>query len=514
MSAVQACLHETTQRPKFHRLLCFPFFAGMVAFLLHLAANPHYGYFRDELYFIACGRHPAWNYVDQPPVAPLLAAATQAFGHSLFLLRAVPAAFAGLGIYVTCLLAMEMGGAVFAQLAASITVFFIPVLCDFGMKVSPDMVGLWIWPLIALYVVRLTKGGNPRLWLWVGVASGFGILGKYSIIFFLAALVLGLLLTPHRKILFTPYFLYALLICGLIVLPSFLWQVHFGYPMLETLRNTHGGKNVIAGPGTYLVQQLLLSGFLPAVWLIGLVWLLRNREMRYLGLAYIAMIAIMITLKGKNYYPFDIYPYLAAAGGVVIERWTAGSRAAQSAVAVALVFLGLLTAPLVLPILPEPIEARYLDAFHKAIHIPNGSLESEHVKVAELPTDFTGMHGWPELAATVQRVYDSLPSEERREAVVFARNYSDAGAVEFYTNLPVISGHNNYYLWGPRGANGNVFICPAWDCGGKENYDSCSGAAVFNVPWTDSNLRGESILVCRGLKKPIEEFWPEVKVFQ
>jgi len=256
-------MHETTQRLKLHRLLCFPLSAGMAAFLLHLVANPHYGYFRDELYFIACGRHPAWNYVDQPLVAPLRAAVTQAFGHSLFLLRAVPAAFAGLGIYVTCLLAMEMGGAVFAQLAASITVFFIPVLCDFGMKVSPNMVGLWIWPIIALYVVRLTKGGHPRLWLWVGVASGFGILGKYSIIFFLAALALGLLLTPQRKILFSPYFLYGLLICGLIVLPSFLWQVHFGYPMLETLRNTHSGKNVMVGPGTYSCSSFFFPASFP-----------------------------------------------------------------------------------------------------------------------------------------------------------------------------------------------------------------------------------------------------------
>lgn len=188
--------------------------------------------------------------------------------------------------------------------------------------------------------------------------------------------------------------------------------------------------------------------------MIGLAWLLRKRELRYLGLAYVPMIAIMIALKGKNYYPFDLYPYLAAAGGVVIERWTAGRPIAQSSVAVALMLLGSLTAPLVLPILPEPIEASYLHGFHKAIHVPNGSLENEHVKVAELPTDFTGMHGWPELAATVQRVYDSLPSEERREAAVFARNYSDAGAVEFYSDLPVISGHNNYYLWGPRGANG------------------------------------------------------------
>src|SRR5712692_5640009 len=149
-----------------------PLYAAICVFLVHLAGNPHYGFFRDELYFIVCGFRPAWGYVDQPPLAPLLAAGSQVFGHSLFLLRAVPALFAAGSIYVTCLIAIELGGGGFAQVLAAVVAFFCPVLMSFGMKVSPDTPGLLLWPLIGLSVLRVVKRGDTRWWLVAGVALG------------------------------------------------------------------------------------------------------------------------------------------------------------------------------------------------------------------------------------------------------------------------------------------------------------------------------------------------------
>ncbi|MBV8425455.1 MAG: glycosyltransferase family 39 protein, partial [Candidatus Eremiobacteraeota bacterium] len=169
----------------------FPWYAAGVVFIIHALGNPHYGFFRDELYFIVCGRHPQWGYVDQPPVVPLLAAATQAFGHSLFLLRLVPAFFAAAGAYTTCLLAIEFGGGSFAQLIASLTFLFSLVLLSFGGKVGPDEVGLWTWPLLALLVVRIIKGGSPKIWIWAGIVAGLSIESKYSVLFFLIALTIG-----------------------------------------------------------------------------------------------------------------------------------------------------------------------------------------------------------------------------------------------------------------------------------------------------------------------------------
>src|SRR5579872_957419 len=169
---------------------------------MHALGNAHYGFFRDELYFIICGTHPQFGYVDQPPVVPLLSAGTQLFGHSLFLLRLVPALFAAAGVYVTCLLAVEFGGGVFAQALAAIVFLLTPVLMSFGMKVSTDTVGLWTWPLLALLLVRIAKGGDRRLWLIAGLVAGITIESKYSVLFLLAALVIGLLLTPDRRVLF------------------------------------------------------------------------------------------------------------------------------------------------------------------------------------------------------------------------------------------------------------------------------------------------------------------------
>src|SRR5271166_5892943 len=310
-----------------------PLLAALSVFLTHLVCNPHYGFFGDELYFIVCGQHPQWNYVDQPPVAPLLAAASQAFGPSLVLLRALPAFFAGAGIFVTCLLVTEFGGAAYAQVLSAIVVFFLPVLTDFGMKLSPDMVGLFSWPLIALWIVRLTKGANPRLWVAIGVLMGVSILSKYSVLFFAVALLMGLLLTPERRILYSWWFLAGAVISAVIALPAFLWQVHYGYPMLELLRAVQQGKNVIIGPLGYLGQQLLISGLLAEFWIIGLAWLFLRPRFRFLAYGYVLLIAMMIVEHGKHYYPANVYPYLVAAGCVQIEDWTSELRKVRVAIA-------------------------------------------------------------------------------------------------------------------------------------------------------------------------------------
>ena len=144
-----------------------PLVAAAATFAIHLAANPHYGFFRDELYFIICGRHPALGYVDQPPLVPLLAALTQLAGESLVLLRAPAALVAAASVYVTCLLARELGGGRFAQALAAVSSALCPVLCAFGMKLSTDTPGLWLWPLAALYLLRLLRGGDARNWLGV-----------------------------------------------------------------------------------------------------------------------------------------------------------------------------------------------------------------------------------------------------------------------------------------------------------------------------------------------------------
>jgi hypothetical protein len=500
--------------------LRIPILAAVATFALHAVGNPHYGFFRDELYFIVCGRHPQWGYVDLPPVAALLAAGSQMFGHSLVLLRMVPAFFAAAGVYVTCLLAIELGGGAFAQILAALVAFFAPVLMNFGMKVSPDMVGLWLWPLAALYTLRLTRGANPRGWLAVGAIIGVCLQSKYSVLFFFVALLLGLLLTPERRILFSRWFLAGCVVCGLMALPNFLWQAYHGFPMLELLRAGQQGKNVIVGPLQYLFQELIITNlFLSVVWMIGLGWLLRHARLRFLGYTYVILIALMIVFHGKHYYPADVYPYLIAAGGVAIEAWTNRLRILRPVVVTAAIVLGVPFVPFGMPVLAEQQVVTYQQWLFGALHIQRQALATEHHAEPALPTDWADMHGWPELAATVTQVYQSLPPSERAQAVIVAGNYGEAAAIDFFGSSnglpPVISGHNQYYLWGTHGRSGNVLIDVGGDCGAREHlFESSVRAATFTSPWIAPYEDNLPIMVCRGIKQPLAELWPGVKHFR
>jgi 4-amino-4-deoxy-L-arabinose transferase-like glycosyltransferase len=500
--------------------LRIPVLAAAATFALHAVGNPHYGFFRDELYFIICGQHPQWGYVDQPPVAPLLAAGSQMFGHSLLLLRMVPAFFAAAGVYVTCLLALELGGGAFAQILAALGTFSAGVLMNFGMKVSPDMVGLWLWPLAALYMLRLTRGADPRLWLAVGAILGFSLQSKYSVLFFFGALLLGLLLTPERRILFSRWFLAGCAVGGLVALPNFLWQAYHGFPMLELLRAGQQGKNVIVGPLQYLFQQWIITGlFLPVVWVTGLVWLFRNARYRFLGYAYVILMAMMIGLHGKHYYPANVYPYLMAAGGVAMESSTSRRRILRPGLLAAVIIFGMLSVPFGMPVLPEQQMVAYQKWLFGALRIERQAIATEHHAEPALPTDWADMHGWPELAATVARVVQSLPPHERAQAVIFAPNYGEAAAMDFFGKPhdlpPVISGHNQYYLWGTRGRSGNVLIDVGGDCGADQQlFETREHAATFTAPWIAPYEDNLPIMVCRGIKKPLAELWPRVKNYR
>ena len=495
--------------------------AAFVTLVIHLAANPHYGFFRDELYFIICGFHPAWGYVDQPPVVPLLAAGSQLFGHSLFALRAVAAIFAAGGAYVTCLLAFELGGGAFAATLATLAYLAAGVLESFGMKVGPDMVGLWLWPLAALYVLRIVKGADPRWWIAVGAAIGIAIESKYSVLFFATALLVGLLLTPQRRLLASRWFFAGAMVAVVIALPNFLWQAVHGFPMWELLRNGASGKNVVASPALFLFQQLLLTNlFASPIWIIGLIWLLANSTARFLGYAYVILIAMMIALHAKHYYPADVYPILMAAGAVAIEGWTRRAFVVRGAIVAATIAAALFFAPFSLPVLGEPAMLEYGAFVGRALHIQRSAMQTEHYRTSALPEDWADMHGWPELASTVAQIYYALPARQRDQAAIVASNYGEAAAIDFFGTQyglpPALSGHNNYWLWGTHGFSGNVAIDVNGDCGRHDFPGLFRSARVvthFNPPWVISYERDIPISVCSGITEPLSRLWPKLRSY-
>lgn len=448
---------------------------------------------------------------------PLLAAASQLFGHSLFLLRAVPALFAAACVYTTCLLAIEFGGGAFAELFAALVAAITPVLMRFGTTITTDMVGLWLWPLAALCILRIVKGADPRWWLAAGAIVGIALESKYSVIFFAAAVIVALLALPQRRALATPWFFAGLTLAALIALPNFLWQALHGYPMWTLLRDADEYKNVQLTPPQYAATQILITHpLLAPVWLIGLWTLLRRRTERFLGIAYLLLIAQIGLLHGKHYYAGAVYPILIAAGAVSIERATARAALWRPALAAYALVAGILLVPLLMPVLPERTMSAYDRVAQTMLEREVDLARTDRSPIGNLPPDWADMHGWRELAAAVARVYRSLPPSAREQAAILASNYGEAAAIDFfgaqYGLPPVISGHNQYWIWGTRGYSGNVIIDVHGECDRDARlFRTHRVAARFSNPWGRPFENGFPISVCEGITTPLASFWPKLR---
>jgi hypothetical protein len=226
------------------------------------------------------------------------------------------------------------------------------------------------------------------------------------------------------------------------------------------------------------------------------------------------LLSLLIATGGKDYYLAPYYPMLFAAGGVAIERWTAAGgrrRLVRVGLAASMLLIGGLAAPLAVPVLPIDAYVRYAQA--AGIQ----AAPSERHQVGALPQFFADMFGWHELVQEVVRVAGTLPPADRASAVVVTRNYGEAGAINFLGPAagapPAISGHNNYWLWGPGRASRDLLLILG---GGPEDHDEC-GSLVRAGTVTCGNCmpyeNNQPIWICRDLKVSIEEAWKAAKSF-
>src|SRR5713101_6408825 len=255
---------------------------AIAAVALHVAFSGRYGYFRDELYYAACGQRLAWGYVDHAPLAPLLARLSRALlGDSLPALRFLPALAASAKILLAGWLARELGGGKYAQFLAAFCVLLAPIYLAFDNFLSMNAFEPVLWMACAAIVLRILNGGGAKLWLWFGFLAGIGILNKHSMLFFGSGIVAGLLLTPARRQFARLEIWLGLVIAFLIFLPNLLWEIHNGYPTIALLRTVIGTKYSTVSPLTYIAEQFLLVNPLTApFWLAGLYFFLFDREGR------------------------------------------------------------------------------------------------------------------------------------------------------------------------------------------------------------------------------------------
>jgi len=504
-----------THRPPLSRAVIIVALADVA---LHLLLSTRYGYFRDELYYLACANHLDFGYVDQPPLSILILwLQTALFGTSLPALRLVPALAGGALVFMTGAFAREFGGGRWAQILAAGSVLVAPGLLGIGGFYSMNAIEPLFFIGAAWIVVTIIKSGCDRLWLWFGVLAGLGLENKLSMAFLCFGIAAGLLLTENRKYLLSKWLWLGAAIAAAIYLPHVIWQVLNGFPTLEFIANAQATKNYHAALPEFLAQQLLIMHPLTApVWLAGLWYYFATddgRRFRVLGWTFVAILAVFIVQGAKAYYLLPMYPILIAPGAATIERW--GRERAWNwlapATAGVIAIAGAAVAPMALPILPVPMFIRYA----AALGLSEG-LRMERGKVGALPQHFADMFGWREKAEATARVYYSLSPDERAMTAIYGENYGRAGAIDFFGPRdglpPAISGHNSYWLWGPgERPVRNIIVLGARRTELNEICAAVTVAAVVHcslcMPFEDDM----PIYLCRGIKKPIDQIWPLTK---
>lgn len=488
--------------------------------ILHLITNNQYGYFRDELYYIACSEHLDWGYVDQAPlIGVITSAARLLFGDSLFALRLFPAIAGALLVFLTGLIARELGGGRFAQGFAALAVIISPSYLYMHTVMTMNAFEPLFWMLCAYIVIRIIKGGDERLWLLFGAAAGLGLMNKHSMLIFGFALVAGLLLTRDRRFFLSKWIWLGGVVAFLIFLPNIIWQINHGWPTIEILRNAAVNQNLPISPLEFFTGQILLIHpvTLP-VWIAGLYFYLftsEGKQFRSLGWTYVVLFLLCIVLKAKIYYLAPVYPLLLAAGAVITERsierlhW----QWLKPATATVLVIAGAIIAPLTLPVLPVETFIRY----SRALGLEEG-VRTEQNAIGRLPQHYADMFGWEEMTQAVARAYHSLTPEEQTRCAIIADNYGQAGAIDLFGrqyNLPrAVSGHQNYFLWGPRDYTGEVVITVDSDFEDLQPlFESVEPAGTFTHDLVMPYENNKTIYICRKMRIPLREFWPQVKCY-
>jgi hypothetical protein len=486
--------------------------------LLHIPGLFRYGYFRDELYFLDCARHLDWGYVDCAPLVAVYAKIALLLGGSLPALRILPM-LAGAGmVALTVLIARQLGGGAFAQALAGLGIIIAPVHLMIDSILSMNAFEPLFWMGCILTVIRIIRGGDPRLWIVFGVLAGLGLENKHSTLFFGAAVAIAVAATPLRRELARPWIWIGAAVALVIFLPNVIWQWQNGFPTVQDLQNVRAiGKNVELTAIPFLLQQALMMhpANLP-LWLAGLWFLLfgRGRAFRVLGVVYLTMLAVFMFLHAKDYYLAPAYPMLLAAGGVAIEKWstlihaTRTRFAARSAVAVWLIVPGAIFAPVALPL----FSPGKLVAYQQKLGLAPPKTEVAHV--GPLPQLWGDQFGWPELVEEIAALYNAMPEEERSRTGIFASNYGEAGAVNLFGpehGLPrAICAHQTHSMWGPGDFTGDQLIWLQWEPEWLE--DRCGSVEIVGEhhhPWGMAE-ENRPILLCRDPSRSLAEQWPEL----
>ncbi|MFB9845008.1 ArnT family glycosyltransferase [Mucilaginibacter ginsenosidivorans] len=432
----------------------------VIKIALNMLAMSHFGFQRDELLHLALGDHLDWGFKEVPPVIALLAKlSTTLFGGSVFATRMFSTLAGGFIVWFTGKIVAELGGGRFAIALACLALIFAPAFAASDYLFQPVVFDQLWWVLAVYLIVRYINTSEPIHIYLLGVVIGVGLLTKYTMAFFAASLLISLLFTRQRKLLWSKPVLIAAAIALVVFLPNLLWQFRHHLPVFTHMKNLREQQLNYIKPADFITNQLKVNGMALFVWLPGLIALLFSSALskfRFIAFAYILVFAFLLYMNGKDYYLFGAYPMLFAAGGYSFEKWIKAKYVVVRGIAlVILTLLNIIFIPLALPILP----VEQTIAVFKSLHIaPKWEDQKEH----PLSQDYADMFGWDEMGNKVAWAYSGLKPEQQKHTQIYADNYGDAGAVYHYGkkyHLPEVASLNSSFtLWAPDSLNAHYII--------------------------------------------------------
>ncbi|MGD0474018.1 MAG: glycosyltransferase family 39 protein [Candidatus Velthaea sp.] len=482
---------------------------------VHLAVANRYDLFRDELYFIVCGRQPAFGYADQPPLVPLFAAGAYALDGQTWVVRLPAVVAAAALVWLVIAFVRLLGGRDSAAWIAGSAAGFAPMLMGLTATLNTTTFEPLAWTGVAYGLARAVLVDDRRALLWTGAVAGLAMEAKYTLPLWLISLALGLAVFPERRVFRSRELYLGLGIAFLLTVPSVIWQFMHGFPFIELVGNA-GRKNVIVTPVAFALNQVVVFNWLFApIWLGGLIapFVMHDlRGARFLSIAFALSALAIVAGHGKDYYLAPAYPPLLAIGAVAIERTVRNARRRVRYI-VAAVAVALLSAPFALPILsPESLIA-YQRVIHVRVH-PQEKVDEGDA----LPPTFADMLGWHDFVDEVGVAYDSLPPNERARTSILVDNYGEAAALDVYGMAyglpPALSGHNQYFFWGRRGQDPENLLRVQANPERLRPY--CAQMQVLGTTqsrYARSLENGKTIAFCRGVHPSLAKLWPSLKNF-
>jgi len=501
---------DSTEHSAERRSLILVFAIAATILLLHLLTNMRYGFHRDELQFLSDALHLDWGYVAYPPLTPFIERISMAlFGFSLEGLRLF-SVLAQAAIVITAgLIARTLGGNRLSQATAAIAVALAPLALFEGTEFQYTTFEQFAWVLATYGVVRLLGSEDERWWLWIAAFTSLGILAKYTVVFFLAALLVGFLLTPARRYLASRWFLLGCALTLLLVLPNLLWQVRHNFISLQFLEHIHARDLRIGRGGArdFWVFQALLSEnpFALTLTISGVVVAWRSVRYRALSVAFVLAILSFAVTKGRGYYTGAVYPVMIAFGAVAIMNWASLLRPVYYRTIAIILWTGILA----------------FGAYATCVLVPiasGGPLKAFALTHSE---DLREEQGWDTFVKTVAEIRDALTPAQRASFGIVTANYGEQGAVEILGRsygLPVpISTTNSAWLRGYPAPPPSTLIVTGLD---SEDVNAAFTGCRFgaHVPYPAHLNNEESkyhsdIFICGPPRLPWPEFWKKYQRF-